>query len=94
MSLAATTVAVTSWRVGQRKRGTTPASHGVGSVIASCAIGLIGAWLMAAVDADAAGALILTSAVAAWASNAMAVEFEKGYGKGAGALASNDIVQS
>jgi len=88
MYLAATTVAVTSWRVGQRKRGPTPARHGVGSAIASCAIGLIGAWLMAAIDADTAGALILTSAVAAWASDAMAVEFEKGYGKGAGALAS------
>jgi uncharacterized membrane protein len=88
MYLAAATVAVTSWRVGQKKRGPTPASHGVGSAIASCAIGLIGAWLMAAIDANATGALILTTGVAAWASDAMAGEFEKGYGKGAGALAS------
>lgn len=87
MYLAATTVAVTSWRVGQRRRGPTLASHGAGSAIASCAIGLIGAWLMAAIDADAAGALILTTGVAAWASDAMAGEFEKGYGKSAGALA-------
>ena len=88
MYLAATTVAVTSWRAGQKRRGRTLASHGAGSAIASCAIGLIGAWLMAGIDADAAGALILTTGVAAWASDAMAGEFEKGYGKGAGALAS------
>ena len=85
MYLAASTVAVTSWRVGQKRRGPTLATHGVGSAIASCAIGLIGAWLMAAIDADAAGALILTSALAAWASDAMAVEFEKSSGKAAGA---------
>ena len=88
MYLAAATVAVTSWRVGQKRRGPTPASHGVGSVIAGCAIGVTGAWLMAAMDADATGALMLATGVAAWASNALAGEFEKGYGKGAGALAS------
>lgn len=87
MYLAATTVAVTSWRVGQRKRGPTPASHGVGSAIASSAIGLIGAWLMAAVDADAAGALIVASGLTAWASNAVASESEKGYGIGVSAVA-------
>lgn len=88
MYLAAATVAVTSWRAGQKRRGPTPASHGVGSVIAGCAIGVIGASLMAAIDANATGALILTTGVAAWASDAMAGEVEKGYGKGAGALAS------
>ena len=88
MYLAAATVAVTSWRAGQRRRGPTPASHGVGSVIAGCGIGVVGACLMAAIDANATGALILTTGVAAWASDAMAGEVEKGYGKGAGALAS------
>ena len=88
MYVAATTVAVTSWRVGQRRRAPAHARHGVGSAVASCAVALIGAWLMAAIDANTAGAVILTSAVTAWASEAMAVEFEKGYGKGAGALAS------
>ena len=88
MYLAAATVAVTSWRVGQKRRGPTSASHGVGSVIAGCGIGVVGALLMAAIDANATGALILTTGVAAWASDAMAGEFEKGYGKGAGALAS------
>jgi len=88
MYLAAATVAVTSWRVGQTRRGTAHASHGVGSAIAGCAVALIGAWLMAAIDANATGALILTAGVAAWASDAMAGEFEKSYGKGAGVLAS------
>lgn len=88
MYLAAATVAVTSWRAGQKRRGPTLASHGAGSAIASCAIGVIGAWLMAAIEADAAGALILTTGVAAWASHATAGEFEKSYGKSAGALTS------
>jgi len=88
MYLAASTVAVTSWRVCQRRRGPAHASHGAGSAVASGAIGVIGAWFMAAIDADAAGALILTSAVAAWASNAVAVTFDKGYGKGVGTIAS------
>jgi dolichol kinase len=88
MYLAAMTVAVTTWRVGQRRRGPTPASHGAGSAVASCAIALIGAWLMAAFDDDAVGALVLTSAVAAWASEAVAVEFAKGYSKGVAVFAS------
>lgn len=88
MYLAASTVAVTTWRVGQRRRGPTPASHGAASAVASSATGLVGAFLMAAIDANAVGALILTSAVAAWASDAVAVEFEEGYGKGVGAIAS------
>lgn len=88
MYLAAATVAITSWRVGQKRRGPTLAVHGVGSAVASCAVGVIGAFLMAAIDADAAGALILTTGVAAWASQAVASEFEKGYGKGAVAIAS------
>lgn len=87
MYLAAMTVAVTSWRVGQKRKGPARARHGVGSVVASCAVAVIGAWLMAAIDGDAAGALILTSAVAAWASDAVAGEFEKGYGTGAGVFA-------
>jgi uncharacterized membrane protein len=88
MYLAASTVAVTTWRVGQRRRGPTPASHGAGSAMASGAIGVIGALLIAAIDADTVGALILTSAVAAWASTAVAVEFDKGLGKGVGVIAS------
>jgi dolichol kinase/uncharacterized membrane protein len=87
MYLAASTVAVTSWRVGQRRRRPTPASHGAGSAMASCAIGLIGAWLMAAIDADAAGALILASGLSAWAGDAVTSEIHKGYGIGAGVVA-------
>lgn len=85
--LAATTVAVTSWRIGQKRRAPVRAIHGVGSAVASGAMGLIGAWLMAAIDTDGTGALILTAGVGAWASAAMAGEFERGYGKGIGALA-------
>lgn len=87
MYLAGTTVAITSWRVGRKRRGRTPASHGMGSAVASCAIGLIGAWLMAAIDADAAGALILASAMATWAGDAAGGEAGKGYGPRASAAA-------
>lgn len=87
MYLAAATVAVTSWRVGQKRRGPTTATHGVGTAVASCAIALIGAVLMAAIDDNRLGAVILTSALAAWAGDSMAVEFGKGYGRVAGATA-------
>ena len=87
MYLAATTVAVTIWRIGQKSRAPVRAIHGVGSAVASGAMGLIGAWLMAAIDTDGTGALILTAAVGAWASDAMAGELQKGYGRGIGALA-------
>ena len=86
MYLAGTTVAITSWRVGQKRRGRTLASHGVGSAVASCAIGVIGAWLMAGIDDDATGAIMLATAMAAWASDAVAGETDKGYGTGAKAL--------
>lgn len=77
---SASVVAVTSWRVAQKRRGPTHASHRVGSAIASCVIGVIGAWLMAAIDANAAGALIAASGLAAWASEAVADEIDNGYG--------------
>ena len=69
-------------RAVKREDG-TPAD-GVGSAIASCAIGLIGAWLMAAIDANATGALILTAGVAAWASDATRLRVRKGRREGAG----------
>lgn len=87
MFLAAATVAITSWRVGQKRRGQAIATHGAGSAAASCAVGVIGAFLMAAIEADATGAVILTAGVAAWASEAVAREFEKGYGRNAAAVA-------
>ena len=87
MYLAAATVALTSWRVGQKRRGPASPKHGVGTAIASCAIAVIGSVLMAAIDDNRLGVVILTSALAAWASDAMAAEFGKGYGKVAGAIA-------
>lgn len=87
LHLAASAVAVTSWRTVRKKASRSTGTHGAGSAIASGVIALIGGWLIAAIDADAAGALIVASAMAAWASHAVASEIEKGYGVGASAFA-------